>query len=145
MHTLVVVDMQEEFEAANNEGTIFAVQEAIKRAIKMMAPIVMLEYFNSAPSFDRLRGLVENYTQGFIVEKKEDNGGEEVLHTCKEHNLPKNFEICGVNLSFCVMETAEHLVREYPTSLIVGACNNIYPEWIKMDIERMRNNGISIR
>ena len=127
MIPLVVIDMQPEFEAANEPSVIKAVLREIRAAKKRHDPVIVLEYGTSSPSHERIQDALEGYPLGSFKTKFEDDGGYLVVETLNEHGWrPKEIQVCGVNIDYCVAQTVKSLVQSLPhveIHLIEDACN----------------------
>jgi nicotinamidase-related amidase len=140
---LVVVDMQEYFDAANNEKTLKEVKKQIQLAKKRNGPIIFLEYAESGKTKKELLDLVKNYKHKYIETKYNDSGADKIIRVIKRGKLgEKNIRICGVNSDCCVLETTKDLITRLPKSkinVIKKACNTYnkvkgwfyYPKKIK--------------
>jgi nicotinamidase-related amidase len=119
IYTLLVVDMQDCFNAANSPRLIKKVSESIKKAIKDRAHIIFLEYLDSGTTHTVLKSLVKNYQKAHFVIKRGDDGSEEVRHTLRSNRIrTKNFKVTGVNTDCCVQRTVAGLVTLIPDSKI---------------------------
>jgi hypothetical protein len=118
-YTLVVVDMQEEFSAANHVETIIAVEEAIIQAIQDYANIIFLEFIGCGRTMDRIYSLVDSYHQVFFLKKPSCDGSLFINRLNSAFNLQEvHFKIVGVNTDACVLDTVYGLNRQYPDSVI---------------------------
>ena len=123
--TLIIIDMQYDFESALDEDTIGAVLNSIEDAIKREFPIIIVEYHDCGHTLDCIIDAVGDYNKTYFVEKRKDDGGGEINDTVFAQNLKvSEYLVCGVNLSFCVKETVDTLIWEYDrkVSIIKNAC-----------------------
>lgn len=124
-YTLVVIDMQQQFEAACWPKTIAGVTKEITRAIEHHASIVFLEYGFYNGTHQELLDLVKGYTPKSRVSKKFDDGSRELIKTLKRRKFPRNLRVCGVNTSCCVHATVDGLFDKDPDlkiELVKRAC-----------------------
>jgi nicotinamidase-related amidase len=125
MYTLVVVDMQPHFEAAQCDQTTAEVIKAIKKAKQDQAGIVVLEYTRCGPTRDDILTAIGEYEKFATKIKDRDGGGRWVLEAVRELELNDTlFRVCGVNTACCVHDTAMDLLDfEKRVELIKNACN----------------------
>lgn len=115
--TLVVVDMQPEFESSYD--CLHGVTDAIRYAINRREAVLLLEYEGSGPTFKEITRLLKNYPKCAVVEKDNDDGGAEAFAGLKEINADlTDIKVCGVNACYCVASTAETLAKLLPYSNI---------------------------
>jgi len=126
MYTLVIVDMQPWFEAANDPKTIEVIVEEIRKAKAVNAFIIVLEYDlsdkflepeeeNTSPEIMK---ELEGYENVAVEIKDRDDGSiwiSSVLHLHQIINQP--VKVCGINTDACVLRTVEGLdsiLNRYP-------------------------------
>lgn len=124
MYTLIVVDMQDEFETAKNPKTISACQREIKLAIRKNYGIIFLEIGPCGDTISELKDLVKGYDKAYFATKMANDGSVEAFNIIKRRNLYHNTRIVGVNTSYCVYDTVKSLMN-YPGKITVvsDACN----------------------
>lgn len=125
-YTLVVVDMQSGFQAANNPLTVTSVVKEVKRAIARNMPIIVLELhpWENGKTHREISSLVREYDNGYIVQKHRNSGFDELMETVNDNGLPNHFMVVGVNACFCVYETVEDLIDNgYPVEVVKTAVN----------------------
>lgn len=116
-YCLCVVDMQVEFNAANNTSNIRVVNEAIRTAISENQPIIFLCYKNMGKILPQISNLVRQYKH-WVIEKSEDDGAKELNSIMKSLFLDKlPIRLCGVSYEFCVAKTYRSLVGKYGYSV----------------------------
>lgn len=133
---LVMIDMQEGFDASNKIAVQIECQKLIKYAISKNMPVIVLEYAGQrwyGRTHDCLTSLYQNYSKYKLLKKRDDSGAIQV------HNyLKKNYKnlsdiiVCGVNIDACVLETVAGLsLRGYNVNVVKKACNtdNYYRSW----------------
>lgn len=109
-YTLVIIDMQPVFQAANWPDVVIGVTKEILAAIKNKASIMIVEYHDRGPIHDGLLKLVRGYPNKARTKKKLDDGSEKVLATLKRRKFPKRLRVCGVNASCCVAATIDGIL-----------------------------------
>ena len=128
MYTLVVVDMQPEFEAASGEYVVNNCLRQIKTAIECDAHIIYLEYSGSGDTLPELKEPVEKYKHHYIEKKFTDDGSAEVQNAVNKNGLMiGRFRVVGVNTDWCIKSTVEGLRKRFPTSfveVVVNACSS---------------------
>lgn len=126
-YTLLVIDMQSEFQASNNRTTISACIVQIKEAIKNDCPIIFAEFVGFGPTHKRLTNLVKNYKHTYTILKNRESAAPEFELALIHFKCPKNIRVCGVNTDQCVLSTVKDLssthflVREI--EIVKDACN----------------------
>src|SRR5574339_388350 len=130
MYTLVVVDMQSSFEAANSRRVRENCKREIKRAMDNGAAIIFVEYVGQGPTIPSLVKPTDDYPRTFITRKDDDDGSREVAKVIRDNNLPgKRIKVCGVNTDCCVLETVSGLVNRLRSAnfeVMADACNSDY-------------------
>lgn len=128
MYTLVVVDMQSTFEAANNKRVRNNCKREILQAIESNASIIFVEYIGEGPTIPSLVRLTDDYDRVFIVRKSTDDGSREVRKVIKDNKLPnRQIKVCGVNTDCCVADTVwglAHKIKSAKIEVIPEACNS---------------------
>jgi len=126
--TLVVVDMQRYFSAANNRNTILACKREIKEAVKNKDWIIFLQYKDCGKTYRCLTRLAAGYKKKANLIKQEDNGALEIAAFALNNKFKcKNFKICGVNTTYCVHDTIVGLRRLFNNvkiKVVADACND---------------------
>lgn len=140
-YTLVIVDMQPGFSAADDARTINGTMDEIRTAMALNMPIIFVisdEEKYGALNPD-LVNLVKNsgydpdlwsielkfyrYGERFSA----SSGCKQVDEACEVFGFPTNrFRFCGVNTDICVFFTAMELGKLYPQScmeIVMRACN----------------------
>jgi nicotinamidase-related amidase len=112
---LVIIDMQEEFEASLEKEVNQEILRQIKLANRRKAPIV----------FVRFRGmgeinlsLIEQAEKGIslFTTKKDDNGSANILYKLNQQGVSSDrLRICGINTEYCVLATVNGLIEIKPT------------------------------
>jgi nicotinamidase-related amidase len=136
-YSLVIVDMQTGFVAANSRKTLKNCKREIRKAIKDDANIIFVEYNGCGRTIKELTEITDKiaYKKKFVAIKRKNSGAKIILKTMKKNNIPTtkhtNFRVCGVNTDACVLETVEDLARalrqrSYNIEVILSACNSSY-------------------
>lgn len=111
-YTLVVVDMQDEFDAALNPSVVIGVTKEILRAIKTNSPVLFLEYKNCGPTHRGLLDLVKGYPRKARITKAGDDGSLEAIKAVQRKEWPfRHMRVCGVNTDCCVWSTVEGILK----------------------------------
>lgn len=128
MKTLIIIDMQYEFRSAHCDKTQNNIIRLIKFFSKKNWPIVFVVYEGESPIVYPIRKHLKKLKNIFFVEKYKDDGSKEILECLRQHNLPnQNLIVCGVNTDYCVYDTCQGLLKQYPTPtvrVIKSACNS---------------------
>lgn len=126
MKTLVLVDIQDGFweNASKVQKELRAI---IKNAIKSKQKIVVLELTvrNYGRTHETFRSLLDKLGDNVCyAEKYGDDGSNEVIEAMKEHDWDTSdgFEVAGVNLCYCVQDTAISLSQEHDVELLLDGC-----------------------
>lgn len=111
--TLVIVDMQSEFEAAMNPDVVVGVTQEILKAKEYGSPIILLEYEGCGRSHHGFLNLLKNYRRKASVKKVDDDGSTEVIRTIRRRCFnPFHIRVCGVNSDACVQDTVVGLLHK---------------------------------
>ena len=125
MYTLVVVDMQPMFDAANRKRVREECLKAIQKAIEINAPIIFLEFNGyDCTHLELTKPCMGNH---YVKTKYTDDGSPEVYETVLKYQLPRNFRVCGINTDCCVHATVSGMSARFPTStieVIAAACDS---------------------
>lgn len=128
--TLVVVDMQPDYEASCHPWTITKVKKAITSARHANWGIVIVEFADHCPTHRcLLKPLLRKtrYDKFTVVEKDIPNGSEPIIAAIQNFEFDDTLiRVCGVNTDQCVQETVSGLARRLERSkieVITDACN----------------------
>lgn len=131
--TLVIIDMQEEFEAASHDHTLNEIEKQIGRARLYDWPVLLVEYRNRygakhQRTVTRLRDLLKGYRKCHQVIKDDDDGSVEVMAAALTHKVDLDtVRFCGVNSDCCVADTVKGLLDYLPqmqVELVRKGCNS---------------------
>lgn len=136
-NVLVVVDMQPCFEATRNSWMINSVSERLREARNRADHIIFLEYTDLEkgdrrtwePTHPELLQIVQKpyYCYWDILIKDEDDGSSWIkAHLDRIKVKPISFNVCGVNLDYCVFDTVRGLANLYkttPINVLKGSIN----------------------
>lgn len=138
-YTLVVVDMQSCWDAANDQATITAVEREIRKARAEGRAIVLMSVPYWSPMDEEglpfphkcLRELVEGYPLYRHVEKLMwQDGASNLINACQHWHLPmKHWRVCGVNTAGCVhalVKELRNLQPQTPITIVQDACNSTF-------------------
>jgi nicotinamidase-related amidase len=124
---LVIVDMQPQFQAANNPSTVQGVCRAVRQAKQSGQTIVVLEFGGYGNTHIDILDEIGDYDKVKWKTKYKDDGSLEVINAFEFDGrpLPDEFHVCGVNLSCCVEETIDGLLYRCnkPVKMLVDAVN----------------------
>ena len=135
--TLIIIDMQPYFYAANHQPTINAIFKLIQDAKETGSSIIIVEY-DELPTDDpcdlktikSIRDAAFDTGTAVEVRKSQDDGYHEVIAIAKGHGIDLSYCIvCGVNTNACVRETFQSLCAMLPNNkfeLALKACNSEY-------------------
>jgi len=126
--TLVVIDMQPGFEAANDEPTIEQVLVAVKEAKEANLPIFIVQCVPEryGHTLSCIMEEVDLYDNVHIIEKYCNDGAPGVEKVVNENDLQvSEHVVCGVNIGACVHDTVDTFINEYERDIIIlkSACN----------------------
>jgi nicotinamidase-related amidase len=128
MHTLVIVDMQNNFFATRNTNLKKNIIREIKLSKKHNWPIIILEFANCDRTLLCIRSLLNSYKNCFYEIKYENDGSKEVIHAINKRitiNNSKNIRVVGVETNFCVGDTIRSLIhKKYNVSVVSNACRS---------------------
>lgn len=129
-YTLVVIDVQPEFDAALNPNLRMACQKKLRVAKRKRADILFVEYEGAGNTYADLVEVVKDYSRAFWVEKYYDDGSQEVINAINHHSLRyKTLKVCGVNTDACVRDTVRGLSQKLSASKIKILANACYSDW----------------
>lgn len=137
--TLVIVDMQPGFSAANDERTIDGVLDEIRAAIACGAPVIIIDsdrkkygdthkvLLDALAAYDPDRWTVETKFWRYDDQFSAHSGALQVEEACEVFDYTtQRFRVCGVNTDICVFFTAMQLGKRFPASsleIVMRACN----------------------
>jgi len=144
--TLVVIDMQPEFEAANDPKCIVGVAKQIWMAQQQKWPIVLVEYSGCGETHDVFADMLKGYSSKARISKTDDDGSLEVVRCLRRRKFPHHrLRICGVNADCCVYETVEGLLYRLEKSHIELAKEACATEYGDIDWRRyLRHPRLSL-
>lgn len=127
-YSLIVVDVQSFFKAANLKRLRYNVKKEILTAIEDEASIVFVEFLGCGPTVNTLIELTDSYYKTYLVRKMEDDGSQDIYNLIFDNDLPsEHLKMCGVNTDVCVKATAIGLAGLFPDSqieIIAKACHS---------------------
>lgn len=120
MYTLIVIDMQPRFSAANEPTIRAGVRKEIINAIANRADIIFAEFVGYGATHSDLYDLVSGkYNRHTTIYKSTDSGAREIQ---KEINtlgfMVKRFRVVGINTEYCVYSTIAGLKNRFPNTII---------------------------
>ena len=152
-YSLVVIDMQRKFEAANSLQTIKAVKRLILKAIQDNAHICFAYFIKYGPTHRELTSLTRDYPNTSFVKAAQNDKSWSILKRFRMDNIrPAFVKTCGVNTDACVYETTLGLGLKLPKSqvlLIKPACNTYHNglDYIgyRLSILQSENRNITVK
>lgn len=130
--TLIVVDMQPDFSAANDPSVIVGVTREILEAKRKNSGIIFLEYSDTGRTHEGFSSLIRGYRHKARVTKDDDDGSLEVVKAlCRRGFGKRTLRICGVNADCCVFDTVNGLLGrldQVQIQVVKDACGS---EWSK--------------
>jgi Isochorismatase family len=137
MYTLVIIDMQDRFAVRGNMPVSMACMREIKQAIKDEAYILAVEFHDRGPTIPYLSGAWKDYSRAITIEKRNNDGSEEIKAIMDSRQLPNKLKITGVNTGYCVYATVIGLSNKMPDitqEVIADACTNTRYEYQQDDV-----------
>lgn len=148
-NTLVIMCMQEVFDAANDPETINNVEKLILAAKSKNDPIVFIQLPYESPIKDedyppthtRLTDHVVKYDRGrrvdlykrYAIETiyfRDSDASRRIIRTCRERGFSlKDVVACGTNTDIVVLDSVLGLAEKLPESeisVVMDACNTLY-------------------
>ncbi len=133
--TLIVVDMQPSFTAANKPSIIVGVTREILEAKRRNWGIIFLEYKPTdemGRTHEGFSSLIRGYRHKARVTKNDDDGSLEVVKAIRRREFGKRtLRVCGVNVDCCVFDTVNGLLdrlEQVQIQVVKDACGS---EWNK--------------
>lgn len=133
MGTLIILDMQNSFSAANDTSTISHVVDAVNLARTKSEGIILVEYLNQGPTLYPIYKALAKYSNKDIVKKRNDDGSREIVNSIMRNFFDyQQLKVCGVNSDACVNKTVTGLSQQLRNSkikVLKKACNTVTPKW----------------
>lgn len=129
-YSLIIVDMQCFFPAANGQRVQKSCVREIKKAMRDRATILFVEFSNYGSTIPLLTDLTKNakYKKAYTITKYMDDGSYEIAEFLNKRHLPKmNLRVCGVNTEYCVNHTVKGLslrLRNTNIHVVADACDS---------------------
>ena len=153
-YTLVIIDMQPDFEAANYDWLVENIVEDVELAKRHGANILVVEYCNHCETHEKIVEAIGDYLNAYTIEKWDDDGSEEIIDAIEDYELFPKLHICGVNYSACVERTIRGLLmNDYPPDqiyVIFENCANpedweeVLPHTALRTTEYLYNNYVNV-
>lgn len=113
--TLVVVDMQQSFDAACDPDVVIGVTQEILFAKQKGGAVILVEYHNCGNTHSGFSRLLRNYPYKSRIRKRDDDGSQEVLRAIRRRGFNQQWlRICGVNADCCVYATIQGFLHRLP-------------------------------
>jgi nicotinamidase-related amidase len=127
MSILAIVDMQDDFAAAQDRATVEEVKRQIELAKRYKRWIFLIEYSKHGNTLFELRKQIGGYSNVIKVRKQNNDGGLDIIDKAFDEGINlKKIYVTGVNVAFCVKGTVETLSKLLPGSdiyLVRSGCN----------------------
>jgi hypothetical protein len=124
--TLVIIDMQPQFGAANCPRTLEACKREIRHAMQECNGIVYVKYEGHGQIHRELTDLTLLYSHKVTVTKKLNDGSKQVVKYLSQRGFAKeHIRICGVNAQWCVAVTTKGLKSLLPHSRLIAVADAI--------------------
>ena len=127
MKCLVIIDMQPGFSAANRDWLINAIAEKAREYSRNGDKIVVVEYAEQDEGTNRLGVTFENIMTEVCscknwerIDKWQNDGSDELVGILGDERSCEidEFEVVGVNLDACVVDTVMGMTYYYPNTPI---------------------------
>lgn len=110
-YTLVIIDMQPQFEAANGNQKLYKrIKKAMDAAMRLGNHIMFVWLPTCGPISSTLKDHLQGYPNVSFVSKADQDGGHDVLKALPKKN---HLRFCGVNTDQCVKDTVITVARNY--------------------------------
>jgi nicotinamidase-related amidase len=117
--------MQPDFEAA--QKAIKPVIAEIKKAKANNEFIFIVEYDGFSPTYGQILHAVKGYRKSAYIVKWANDGSAQIMEAARRLRVSlSRVKMCGVNLSYCVYETAFGLAisnKSYKVKILTDATN----------------------
>ncbi len=118
-YTLVVVDLQEQFVAPNeNKKLITNCIREIKKARDNQAKIILVEYYGCGRILPVIQAAASRYDGTVYVTKHYDDGSNEIISKLDPMYSSK-LKICGVNTECCIIQTVVGLSKKLRSGSVI--------------------------
>lgn len=127
MYTLLCIDLQSRFNVHHHSRVVNNAEREIRQAIQDNAHIMLVEYAGYGPTVDQLADVAKQHSKVYRIEKNHDDGSAEVVDAIKQHGLPEQLKVCGVNTDVCVYYTTHNIHKRLPHAsieVIADACDS---------------------
>ena len=142
---LIIVDMQPYFGAVDYQ-VVQKVIKVVNRKKLNEEPVLLLQYKGCGPTHPAILAELDGYPYMRRVYKSCNCGAGPVKRILQEDfalSAPLTLQVCGVNTSYCVKQTAEKLVTYYgfDVEVVINACSCEDPDNAVWEISNWRKNG----
>lgn len=143
--SLIIVDMQADFApTATKAITVKNVNREVRKAIKNEWLIVVVLFRNNGILLPQVKKAIGKYANVVEVTKRQDDGSKNITNKVVFRAL-KHIRVVGVNICYCVHDTAEGLQKRLPKSnvtIVMDACN--CPDHGRSKGHFVPKNGVNI-
>jgi nicotinamidase-related amidase len=144
MHSLVIIDMQEQFCGAKRPHLENPILREIALAKAHNYPIVIIEfkYFGNTQNY--IWQAIGNYKNVLSLVKDRISGANEINQTLPNITKTKRIRVCGIYTDCCVYHTVIDLISlGWKAEVVADACysNDDDHKW---GINSLKYNGVKI-
>ncbi len=129
--TLVIIDMQERFDALGEECDIIpAICDLVRYAKEKKWAILIVEYAGNGSTQSDILDTIDGYYHCSTVEKNNNNGGHEIID-CLNAKRTWSFDlvVCGIYGDFCVPATVAGLFECSDLVEVDVVTDAVYPDY----------------
>ena len=137
-YTLVIIDVQEGYLAAENETLLDNILKEIKTARENDAAILFVNMDHIGRNIGCIWDAAYDYTYFAQVIKRDNDGSDAIIRAFSKHKFlnKTNLRVCGIYTHLCVTETVNGLTKKLPKSnveVLTKCCNDDEDE-LEMDV-----------
>jgi nicotinamidase-related amidase len=147
-YTLVIIDVQQGYSAAQNPTLLTNLLNEIKEARRNDAAILfvnMIEHEGIGKNIKRIWEAAYDYRYFAQVIKADTDGSDEVIGAFKKYRYfnKRNIKVGGVYTDVCVADTVNKLAKKLPHAdieVLSHCCNSDVPAY-EMDLDMYEDDG----
>jgi hypothetical protein len=134
-YALIIIDMQEQFDASRDKNTIRTIQKMITDAKRDGAFIIIAHYMRCGQTRPEIRKMIQGYPYADSCYSNQDDKSQAIYTKLLRYGIQTDiFKICGVNTEACVMSTIFGLTDLYPNTHILVSFNGCNCECSNHDV-----------